>query len=65
MGGVAPGLRARVEEWIARDPGPRDPDGLGALLEARDGAALGQRFGGRLAFGTAGLRGSWRRGRCA
>ncbi len=60
---VDAGLRDRVEAWIADDPDPRDRAELRGLL-ARAGsddcaaAELRDRFAGRLAFGTAGLRGA-------
>jgi phosphomannomutase len=55
------GLRERVEGWIADDPDPADRAELQALLADRGAAAaaeLADRFGGRLEFGTAGLRGA-------
>ena len=55
--GVAPGLQARARDWIARDPDPETRAELERLLAAGDGPALAERFAGRLAFGTAGLRG--------
>jgi phosphomannomutase len=55
---VDPGLRARAEAWIAADPDAETRAELRALLEAGDGDALAERFAGRLAFGTAGLRGT-------
>jgi phosphomannomutase len=58
MEAVAPGLRARVEAWIARDPDAGDRAELEGLLAAGDAAALEERFAGRLEFGTAGLRGT-------
>jgi phosphomannomutase len=59
-------LRSRVTAWIADDPDERDRADLAALLEAagrepsrdRASAELADRFAGRLAFGTAGLRGA-------
>jgi phosphomannomutase len=54
-------LRARVDAWIADDPDERDRAELRALLAAGTAAAaaeLADRFGGRLEFGTAGLRGA-------
>jgi phosphomannomutase len=54
---------ARVRAWIAEDPDPETRAELDALLRAADAGApealadLAQRFGGRLEFGTAGLRG--------
>jgi phosphomannomutase len=59
-------LARRVQAWIDDDPGPADRAELEGLLDAaqRDDAAgqaaaasLADRFGGRLQFGTAGLRG--------
>ncbi len=58
MPGEASGLRARVERWIALDPDPVTRDELSALLGAGDEEGLAERFAGRLAFGTAGLRGA-------
>src|ERR1022692_4014312 len=54
-------LRSRVTAWMADDPDERDRAELAALLA--DGspdaeAELLDRFGGRLQFGTAGLRGA-------
>lgn len=49
-------LRDTAERWIARDPDPDTRNELEALLRADDEAALRERFSGRLAFGTAGLR---------
>jgi phosphomannomutase len=59
-------LRARVAAWIADDPDERDRAELRLLLataeaeagEAGKAAELADRFGGRLEFGTAGLRGA-------
>ncbi|MFC5747060.1 phospho-sugar mutase [Actinomadura rugatobispora] len=55
MGDV--GLRRRAEEWLAQDPDPETAAELGAILAAGDEAVLAERFGSRLEFGTAGLRG--------
>jgi phosphomannomutase len=54
-------LRARVHAWVAADPDPANRTLLLAELGAADGgdeaaARLADRFAGRLAFGTAGLR---------
>ncbi len=57
MAAVGPALRRRVEAWIEDDPDPETRQELAALLASDDGAVLAERFGGRLAFGTAGLRG--------
>ncbi|HWI31527.1 MAG TPA: phospho-sugar mutase [Microbacterium sp.] len=49
--------------WLAQDPDPETRDELAALIARADGgdeaaaADLADRFAGRLAFGTAGLRG--------
>ena len=48
-------LRARAEAWIEQDPDPATRAELEALLE--DPAELEARFGDRLPFGTAGIRG--------
>lgn len=50
-------LRRRAEEWLAQDPDPGTRAELRAILDAGDGTALAARFGARLEFGTAGLRG--------
>jgi len=57
---ITAGLRTRVEAWIADDPDPGDRAELRALVDTGGAAAaaeLADRFGGRLEFGTAGLRG--------
>ena len=60
-------LRDQVEAWIADDPDPGDRAELTTLLADAGGdadggraaaAELADRFGGRLEFGTAGLRGA-------
>ena len=50
-------LITRAERWLADDPDPVTHDELRALLDARDEAALADRFDAHLEFGTAGLRG--------
>ncbi|MGH3389030.1 MAG: phospho-sugar mutase [Actinomadura sp.] len=50
-------FRRRAEEWLAQDPDPETRAELRAILDAGDDAALADRFGARLEFGTAGLRG--------
>jgi phosphomannomutase len=50
-------LRLRAERWLAEDPDPDTRQELRALLDGADRAGLAERFGGRLEFGTAGLRG--------
>ena len=54
-------LRDQVQAWIADDPDPGDQAELRGLLADGSEAAwaeLADRFGGRLEFGTAGLRGA-------
>jgi phosphomannomutase len=55
-------LRATAEAWLAEDPDPATRAELRALLDADDEPAVDDRFAGRLAFGTAGLRGPLRAG---
>jgi phosphomannomutase len=55
-------LRAAAEAWLAEDPDPATRAELRGLLDADDEAAVAERFAGRLAFGTAGLRGPLRAG---
>ena len=58
---IGAGLRAETERWIAGDPDERDRAELRALLDDGGEAAaadLADRFGARLEFGTAGLRGA-------
>ncbi|MBL8114360.1 MAG: phospho-sugar mutase [Acidobacteria bacterium] len=50
-------LYARAEAWLREDPDPETAREVAALLEAKDETALLDRFGARLEFGTAGLRG--------
>jgi phosphomannomutase len=50
-------LRGAAQRWMAEDPDADTRAELGALLASGDAAALEDRFGGALAFGTAGLRG--------
>ncbi|XRQ05776.1 phospho-sugar mutase [Actinomadura welshii] len=50
-------LRAQAEEWLAQDPDPETRAELRAILDGGDERALADRFGARLEFGTAGLRG--------
>ena len=49
-------VRALAQQWLAADPDGETQDEILALL-AGPPADLNQRFNGRLAFGTAGLRG--------
>ncbi|MBG0813461.1 phospho-sugar mutase [Planomonospora sp. ID82291] len=46
-----------AQEWLAQDPDPRTREELRALLDEGDEEALRERFGAKLEFGTAGLRG--------
>ncbi|MBW8484727.1 phospho-sugar mutase [Actinomadura parmotrematis] len=52
---MAPSHRAAAEDWLSQDPDPGTRAELEGLLD--DAAALADRFGARLEFGTAGLRG--------
>jgi phosphomannomutase len=47
-----------VRAWLAEDPDPDTRAELQALIESGDSAGIADRFGGRLEFGTAGLRGA-------
>ncbi|MEV4296138.1 phospho-sugar mutase [Microbispora rosea] len=47
-----------AQEWRDQDPDPETRAELDALLEHGDPAALEDRFGAKLEFGTAGLRGA-------
>ncbi|HEY0374008.1 MAG TPA: phospho-sugar mutase [Amnibacterium sp.] len=51
-------VRAAAEAWLAIDPDPDTVAELRGLLEAGDDEGLADRFGARLEFGTAGLRGA-------
>ncbi|SQH76051.1 putative phosphomannomutase [Shewanella benthica] len=50
-------LKFRVKHWLDKDPDPRSRQELQALIDNGNEAELQRRFSGRLAFGTAGLRG--------
>jgi len=50
-------LIAAASAWADQDPDTETRAELEALIDARDVAALSDRFNGRLEFGTAGLRG--------
>ncbi|QFG21819.1 phospho-sugar mutase [Actinomadura sp. WMMB 499] len=50
-------VRAAARAWLAQDPDPETRTELWELLDAGDAGALADRFGARLEFGTAGLRG--------
>ena len=47
-----------ARDWLAEDPDPDTRTELAALLDAGDEVAIADRFGARLEFGTAGLRGA-------
>jgi phosphomannomutase len=59
---IDPSRRAEVEAWIAEDPDPETRAELRALLAADDAVSLEERFSGRVAFGTAGLRAAMQAG---
>lgn len=50
-------VRDEAVRWLAADPDPETRAELARLLDADDREALAARFGARLAFGTAGIRG--------
>lgn len=50
-------LHRAAEDWLAQDPDPRTRAELRRILDSGDQTALADRFGARLEFGTAGLRG--------
>ncbi|GAB3454611.1 phospho-sugar mutase [Streptomonospora sediminis] len=50
--------RTAARTWLDQDPDPATREELAALLDAGDEAALADRFGAKLEFGTAGLRGA-------
>ena len=52
------GLRGRAQRWLDHDPDPDTVAELRALLSDADPTLLTQRFGERLPFGTAGIRGA-------
>ena len=54
--GPGGGLAARAAAWRAADPDSQTRAELDRLLAGGDTAALAERFGGSLAFGTAGIR---------
>ncbi|MGH3344835.1 MAG: phospho-sugar mutase, partial [Carbonactinosporaceae bacterium] len=51
-------LLDRARAWLAEDPDPQTRAELAALLDGNDLGGIADRFGGRLEFGTAGLRGA-------
>ncbi|MEF1311298.1 phospho-sugar mutase [Vibrio mytili] len=50
-------MTALIDKWLERDPDPKTREELQHLIDIQDEAELSDRFGSRLAFGTAGLRG--------
>ncbi|MEZ4272128.1 MAG: phospho-sugar mutase [Myxococcota bacterium] len=50
-------IEQQISEWMARDPDPETRQELESLQAAGDQQELMRRFGSRLSFGTAGLRG--------
>ncbi|WP_425830255.1 phospho-sugar mutase [Streptomyces fractus] len=50
-------LLDRAKTWLAEDPDAETREELAKLIEAGDLESIGERFAGRLQFGTAGLRG--------
>jgi phosphomannomutase len=50
-------LVAKAKSWQAQDPDPETRAELDELIASQDEQALADRFGQRLGFGTAGLRG--------
>jgi phosphomannomutase len=57
MTSVVPETVAAAEAWLAVDPDPETRAELTDLLASHDHRALAERFGDRLQFGTAGIRG--------
>ena len=50
-------MTAIIDQWLARDPDPKTREELQHLVDTNAQQELSDRFGSRLAFGTAGLRG--------
>lgn len=50
-------LQHQIHHWLQQDPDPSTRSQIQALVDNQDEAALAAMFSGRLAFGTAGLRG--------
>ncbi|BDM65071.1 phosphoglucomutase [Shewanella sp. NFH-SH190041] len=50
-------LHSKITHWLAQEPDPAMAEEIQALLDNGDEVELAARFAGRLAFGTAGLRG--------
>ena len=50
-------MTTQITQWLARDPDPKTREELQHLVDENNEQELADRFGSRLAFGTAGLRG--------
>ncbi|PSV32135.1 phosphoglucomutase [Photobacterium sp. GB-27] len=50
-------MNSDIARWLERDPDPKTRNELEQLIQDNNQAELTDRFNGRLAFGTAGLRG--------
>jgi len=50
-------LQHQINQWLNKDPDPHTRTQLQALIDAGNDTELTARFSGRLAFGTAGIRG--------
>ena len=50
-------LIAKAQSWQAQDPDPETRAEIDALISSSNEQGLADRFGSRLGFGTAGLRG--------
>ncbi|WP_350433205.1 phospho-sugar mutase [Shewanella sp. H8] len=50
-------LQHQINQWLNNDPDPKTRSQLQILIDTNNEAELTTRFSGRLAFGTAGLRG--------
>jgi len=50
-------VSATPQQWLAADPDPATRAELESLIQAGDQRSIDDRFGGRLRFGTAGIRG--------
>jgi phosphomannomutase len=50
-------LQHQINQWLNKDPDPHTRSQLQTLIDAGNETELTARFAGRLAFGTAGLRG--------
>ena len=50
-------MNSLISAWLQRDPDPKTRQEVQQLVDRNDTAGLNERFGPRLEFGTAGLRG--------